>query len=116
MLYVYGPDLEKDNIHPRTWAAIQKQIFKNVIKKNLHMELIITYFKLSDTLILGLQISKETRYVCSALNTLHNMSNLSSHHLLDSGLRSFVSILISPIKDRNMKRCFLCICHSRVSD
>lgn len=44
----------------------------NFLKRqgDLHMELIITYFKLSDTLILGLQISKEARYVCIALNTV----------------------------------------------
>lgn len=44
----------------------------NFLKRHqgdLHMELIITYFKLSDTLILGLQISKEARHVCIALNT-----------------------------------------------
>ena len=45
------------------------------------MESIITYFKLSDTLILGLQISKEARYVGIALNTPHNTSSLFNHHL-----------------------------------
>ena len=45
------------------------------------MESIITYFKISDILILGLQISKEARYVGIALNTLDNMSSLFNHHL-----------------------------------
>lgn len=76
------------------------------------MELIVTYFKLSEILILRQQITKEARYVCIALNILHNISSLSSHHNSDSGLSS--SRFLS--KDRHMTGCFTCICHSRVSD
>lgn len=106
----------------RRCFPLRSRFLKTIIKENVRVDLIITYSKPSPTLIAGLQISKAVsstallRACAPRAPSLRPTSSERCTPRAPSAVLTFqilflASIEISPVKDGNLKGCFISMCH-----